>query len=261
MSKLDGALAELEALRKGPSVPATPDRLGREATLLQLAMQEHLALRDDMGNLQRQCIYVVTSAVAAAAAGLAVAGGSLVTLDQGLRGLTVLGIVAVADAIGLAAVGVLNACKIVELHVGHTAEAIRTLALADAPKVANPFLSFQIHVNDFTARALNLSWKNRGTTVALLTSYGSLGVLALILVALIVVVGALGLWLTLTQSAFPTAPGIALFLFDCLFTAAMAVSMAMNNFPMEKWKSYFLGPNCDTIEAVHGTETRADKAE
>jgi len=43
--------------------------------------------------------------------------GGFVTLDQGVRGLAVLGIVAVADAIGLAAMGILNAYKIVELQL------------------------------------------------------------------------------------------------------------------------------------------------
>lgn len=123
----------------------------------------------------------------------------------------------------------------------------------NAPKDANPFLSYQIHVNDFTARALN--WKNLGTAAAFFCSYGSFAILAIPLVGLVMLVGALGLWLTLTQSAFPTAPGMALFVLDCL---AMAGSMAVNNRPMEKWSNYFFGPHCDAIEALSGTDAAPD---
>jgi hypothetical protein len=140
-----------------------------EATFLDLAMREYLALRDEMNDMRRQASNVITTALLAAAAAAAAVGGGLFGPDLGTRGLLMLLIAAGTVGVGLWATGSLNACKILELQIDKTAAAIRAIALTNAPDGAASFLSFQLAVRAFTKRAMGVS--DRGALAAWLSSY------------------------------------------------------------------------------------------
>src|ERR1035437_304726 len=216
------------------------DRLGREATLLDLAMREHLALRQEMNDLRRQSFTIVTSTLVAAAAASAAVGGGIFGTDLGSRGMLLLAIAAGMDGIGLWAVGVLNACKIMELQIDKTANAIRTIVLTEAPEAAAPFLSFQSDVRGFTHRAMGL--KDRGALAAWLSSYGLFAVMGGLVVCLTLSLMALGAWLVLFESHNLTLAGYGALVFDVLLPVGLGLTSFISNMDEERWKGFFYGP-------------------
>jgi hypothetical protein len=222
-------------------VGKTGDRLAEEATLLDLAMREHLALRDEMNDARRQASNVITTALAAAAAASAAVGGGLFGTDLGTRGLLLLVIAAGTNGVGLWATGALNACKILELQIDKTAVAIRAIALENAPDAATPFLSFQLAVRGFTGRAMGLS--DRGALAAWLSSYGLFAVLGALVVFLTLVLMLTGAWLVVVESQNLVLAGSLVLFFDIALAIGLGAAMWVSNLDEKHWKAFFYGPD------------------
>jgi len=218
----------------------TGDRLAAEATLLDLAMREHLGLRDEMNDMRRQASNVITTALVAAAAASAAVGGGLFGSDLGTRGLLMLLIAAGTNGVGLWATGVLNACKILELQIDKTAAAIRAIALANAPEAAAPFLSFQRDVRGFTGRAMGMA--DHGALAAWLSSYGLFAVLGVLVVFLTLVLMLTGAWLVFVESQNLVWAGGLVLLFDIALAIGLGAAMRVSNLDEKHWQAFFYGP-------------------
>lgn len=215
------------------------DRLAREATLLDLEMREHLALREEMYDLRRQGVTLVTSALVAAGGASAVVGaGAFGTLD-GPRGLLLLSIAALTIVASLATVGLYNASMITQLQINRTAADIRSIALPDGDESEAAFLKYQVQVRWFVERVGKL--ESKGVVAAWLASYGAFVVLGALVYGLSLVLTAVGGWLVLFESHDWTLPGGLLFGLDLLLGIVLGFMLLFTTVPEERWRAYFYG--------------------
>jgi hypothetical protein len=223
-----------------------PDRLASEATLLDLAMREHLALREEMADLRRQNFNLITSALVAAGGASAAVGAGAFGIPDGPRGLLLLAIAALTDVVCLGTVGVLNSCKIVELEIERTAEWIRNAALADGAASTAPFLRFHEYVRGFNDRALKR--ENKRVVGAWIASYGISAVIGGLVLGLIVVLVALGGWLAISQGQDSVLPGWLLLGLDLVLTGGLAILLAFSLVAQGRWGEFFFGSSAGATE-------------
>jgi hypothetical protein len=199
------------------------DELASHATYLDLALREHLVMREEMSDLRRQNFNLIVGALSVAGGAALAFGGGIVAAEDGPRGLALLLIAAFADIIALGALGVVNSYKIIEAYVETSAESIRAIV---APArghslAAEPLLRYQAIVRDFDTNAfapnVRAFW---------LVSFGATVVVGSAVLGIVLLCIAGGMILVLSTSSQVQSAGLVVFAVDIVLTSMFVVGSA-----------------------------------
>lgn len=209
-----------------------PDRLEHERTYLDLAMREHLLMREEMSKNLAQTFALITGAFLVA--GGLVAAVNVGELEPDQQAILLLLGGAFGFLVFIGALGQFNSFRILELYVRNSAEDMRKIAGADA----RGLLSFQRRVAAFNLNAFRPDEQG----LAWLISYGAVFVVAGFTLILLGGIVALGGGVTWEFSHNLISLTGVLLLLDIALFAVTTVWLAFTVRNLKAWEKVFSAP-------------------